>query len=449
MKLLTLPALWLPALADTDCAEAYRRGCFKHFPFKGCCNGGQCQSAHFGTKCHWEVDVGPCCPELTGEFLVDPEPECENACLALGKNSFTIQDFCPGSGLEKLVRPCRAAHESWSKAFQNYKKNQKTSQGVCSSNAVATCFFNYSGITTSLKGGQFNFPAKEEGCFEVCEKLGSSLRSEGDESSKEAYCGILNSAQQTCSSAFECFKNPSSDGCQGMKEAQSVCGSTIAGLLRSNATVENSLTAAHSLQGAAMRSQFLSGMDLHEDDKYCDQAFQEGCWKTKPFSSCCSDCSGGCNEFEWKCTWDYQFKWEDPTEKLEKDVSFQHSNCASAGENQSHGTEETCDKTCSCRKACTLLSDPTNNPCWYCDTPEQWKNVKLDCPEAFTYDRPGWCKICNAKEVLLATEEPLRRDPVLAAAGATMMLVALVAIVATLKSRWHVSEDGHQGLLHS
>jgi len=435
MKLFALPALWLPALADPFCDESFRRGCFKQYPFKGCCNGGQCQSAKNKTTCHWAVDIGACCPELEGKFVVDPEPECEKACLALGKNSFTIQDFCPGSSLENSVKPCRAAHESWSNAFQLYKKKHKESEHVCKPNAVAECKWNYSGVQDDIKGGSFRFPANEKGCFDVCNELGSLLQH-----AKESYCNILSHTQHTCSSAFECFKNPHSNGCEGLKEVQSLCGSTVASLLRSNVTLENSFTAAQTLQKAAMPSQFLDDMDLHDDD-YCDKAFQKGCWKKEPFDTCCSECSGGWHDFSWQCTWDYQFKWTDP-----KAVSVTVS-VTSPKHNQS--TADNCGKTCQCQKACTTLGDSSNNPCWYCDTPDEWKNLKLDCPEAFEYTRPDWCNNCNAKEVLLATEEPLRRDPVLAAAGATMVLVAMVAIVATLKSRWHVGEDGHQGLLHS
>lgn len=435
-RVLSLAAFWLPAFADTDCAEAYRRGCYKRSPFKGCCQGGQCQSATESIKCRWAINQ-PCCPELEGEFPVNPEAECESACLALGRTGLTARDFCPGSELEASLSACPAAHDSWSRAYQKYSHNNRTREGLCSPNAMATCSWSYPGSKEAedvTKGGYFNFPMDEVACFDVCTELGGwGISSDIAGGGKSEYCnmfkGMFEPGKYNCPSAARCFNDTSLPGCQGLKHAYSICGGTVAGV------------ASQSLRKAAMSIQVLDGVDL---DDYCNQAYQDGCWKADEFSGCCSECSTGEHEFSSWCKWNFRFKWGQASSD-----SQQITHRVDIPEDL-QGSVDSCGQACPCQAACRYLGDPKNNPCWYCNTPEQWKDAKLNCPAAFNFTvDPGWCSSCNAKGVLMASDELLARNPVLAAAGATMTFVAMVAIVATLKSRWHVDEDGHQALLQS
>lgn len=358
---LSLPALWLPVFAasdgdqktynETNCEEAYRRGCWKFPPFKGCCR--ECQSAHDEITCHWAIHQA-CCGDLNGSFTVESKQtplggpsQCEIACEALANTTLEVQDFCPGSYLLDVLDKCPPAKKSWQKAFEKYR-------GLCEYNAVASCSWSASWGEENMTG-HFNFSPTESTCFDVCTELGG----EGmgiTHSQQCKHCKIFQEMSESkCPSGFKSFSNQSD---QGMADARrlcgpdSLCGHTVTGVVRSNVKVANSPVATQGLQEADVCYEGIDCEDCAGLDDYCYKAFEDGCWKSESFSHCCQeDCTGGHHKPEGHCKWNFYYKWghgDHDVHELNGRVDLI--------------TKKDDDCSCSCLKACKLLGDPKKQP---------------------------------------------------------------------------------------
>jgi len=180
-----------------------------------------------------------------------------------------------------------------------------------------------------------------------------------------------------------------------------------------------------------------------KNNEFCQEAFQHQCWKEDEFAGCCDNCAEGTSTFQ--CSWNFSYRWgpgEDARQTLKELVIGNSSNA------------------CFCDKACEILGNPTNNPCWYCMDPphlppylpQKWLDMLQNmnaCPGAFKFPadrKPGWCTGCPLNPS--ATEElSPGRNTIFAAGGATFAFVAMLAVMAMLKSRRRTGEpllhEGH------
>lgn len=392
--LLLSPAVFQAGLASV-CDEAFKEGCYQEEPFQYCCDLQTCRP-HSNVVCNWEFFT-PCCEPLSGTFNVST-PDCLKACQMLGSQKFDYTDYCPDGALWYQISFCPSAHASLQNAVTLSTEKNKW----CTSKKEVTCkwsFLSYQGGVSSQGkgfGGSFSYTDDEDHyCRDAC----ASLQDPGSFGMAD-YCDSTSPLHQRLTRC-DPLKNQLIEKCRGSH------GSSI--------TTE---LVGHGFKAGVVEVPVSPRPRRLGEGTQCRAAFNSGCYKEKPFTTCCQGCTN--TTVEISCGVEkaiegykpWRFDWKT---KGNREQAFK------------------------CTASCNEL-----NTAKACDVCTAIDHVKSKCPFANQIAKPSWCDTDVCSDGLSAVSpSSYAVGQMPAAMVGTFALVALVVGAVAVRNHRSAREESY------